>query len=213
MKLLLTSSGISKRSIAVALSQLVGKNPSETKVGFISTASNVEEGNKDWYINQFLNLWRFGFNTIDIVDFSAPDVNWQDRLRDVDIVFISGGNTFHLLNQARSTGFEKWLNQKKDSKVVVGSSAGTILMTPTIEVAGLEPGPDVNRAGIKDLTGLGWVDFEVEPHCDQGRFEVVEQYAEGRDSKVYAIDDQSAIVVTDNKIEVVSEGSWKLFSS
>lgn len=212
MKLLLTSSGLSKRAGAKALNELVGKPPSETKVGYIPIAANVEEGNKDWYINQFLNFWRFGYNNIDIVDPSAADVNWRQRLADVDVIFMSGGNTFHLLNQIRMTGFDKWLNDNKETKVYVGVSAGTIVMTPTIEVGGLEPGADPNLPGITNLTGMGWVNFEIEPHCDMNRFGVVEEYAKTRSNPVYAIDDQTAIKVVDDEVEVVSEGSWKVFN-
>ena len=54
MKLLLTSGGVRNPSIAAALADLVGKPASEVKVAYIPTAANAEEGNKDWFINQFL---------------------------------------------------------------------------------------------------------------------------------------------------------------
>lgn len=212
MKLLLTSAGVTKRSIAEALESLTGKKASETKVGYVPIAANVEKGNKDWYINQFLNFWRFGYSWIDVVDPTAADVDWQERLADVDVIFVSGGNTFHLLNQYRKTGFDKWLNDNLDSKVYVGVSAGTIVTAPTIEVAGMPPG-DPNLPGISDLTGLGWVDFEIEPHCTKDRFEVVDEYAKTRSNPVYAIDDQSAIMVNGDKVEVVSEGTWQKYKS
>ena len=211
MKLLLTSAGISKRSIANALIEMVGKPAGETKVGFVPTAANAQEGNKDWVINQFLNFWRYGFNWIDIVDPSAADVDWRARLAEVDVIYLSGGNTFHLLDQFRKTGFDKWLNENLGDKVYVGGSASTIIVTPTLEVANIPPG-DPNLPGLKDITGLGWVNFEIEPHCDNDRFAVVEQYASGKPHPVYAIDDQTAIKVIDGQVEVVSEGSWQVFN-
>ncbi len=212
MKLLLTSAGVTKRTIAESLIELVGKKPSETKIGYIPIAANVEEGNKDWYINQFLNFWRYGYSWIDVVDPTAADVDWETRLADVDVIFVSGGNTFHLLNQLRKTGFDKWLNENLSSKVYVGVSAGTIVATPTIDIASTPPG-DPNLPGITDLTGLAWVDFEVEPHCDKDRFTEVEAYAKKRNHSVYAIDDQSAIMVDGDKVEVVSEGSWQKYNA
>lgn len=212
MKLLLSSSGISNQSIAEALAVLVSKKPEDTKVGFVPIAANVQEGNKDWYINQFVNLWRYGFNYVDIVDPTAADVDWKTRLEDMDVIFVSGGNTFHLLNQYRQTGFDKWLETNKNSKVYVGVSAGTIIMTPTIEIANLGPNPDPNLPRLKDLTAMRWVDFEVEPHCDQERFKVVEKHAKSKKTAIYAIDDQTAIKVIDGLVEVVTEGSWKLFN-
>ena len=51
MKLLLTSGGITNKSIADALFELVGKKPEDTALVFIPTAANVETGDKSWFIN------------------------------------------------------------------------------------------------------------------------------------------------------------------
>lgn len=211
MKLLLTSSGLSKRDIGAALQGMFDKTPSEVKVGFIPTAANVEPYSKDWVISQFNQLQRYGFYQIDIVDIAADGVDWRGRLANVDMLWLSGGNTFYLLDQVRKTGFDVWLKQNIDHKVYVGGSASTILMTPTIAVAGLEPG-DENVPGITDLTGLGYVDFEIEPHCDAARIESVKEYADQTDNPVYAIDDLTAIKVVDGNVEVISGGSWKLYA-
>lgn len=210
MKLLLTSGGIRNQSIADALADLVGRPASEVKIAYIPTAANAEEGNKDWFINQFLCFWRYGYSWIDVVDPSAADVDWKARLEDVDVVFVSGGNTFHLLNQYRQTGFGQWLTDNLDTKVYVGVSAGTIVTAPSIDVAAIEPA-DRNFLNLKDLTGLNVVDFEIEPHCVGERFAVIESYAKDRSYPVYAIDDNTAIKVTDDKIEVVSEGVWEIY--
>src|SRR6476660_561281 len=111
MKLLLTSAGIRNLTIADALIELTGKPASETKVTVIPTAANPEPGNKDWFIAQFTNLLRFGFSFIDVVDPSAAGVDWRKSLEPADVLFVSGGNTFHLLHQVRQTGFDGWLKQ------------------------------------------------------------------------------------------------------
>ena len=210
MKLLLTSSGLSKRAIGQALQEMVGKTPGECKVGFIPTASNVEPYSKDWVISQFNQLQRYGFYRIDIVDISADGVDWRTRLEDCEVLWMTGGNTFHLLDQVRKTGFDNWFKENIKSKVYVGGSASTILMTPTIAVAGLEPG-DENIPGITDLTGLGYVDFEVEPHCDKARFDAVAEYAKTTKNPVYALDDLSAIRVIDGTVDVISDGTWQYY--
>lgn len=209
MKLLLTSSGISKREIGLALYDMVGKPPSDCRVGFIPTAANVEPTIKGWLIGQMNQLQRYGFYQIDIVDISADGVDWQTRLADVDILWLAGGNTFHLLDQVRKTGFAKWLKTHGRGKVYVGGSAGTILMTPTIELAKFG---DENIVGLKDLTGLGYVDFEVAPHCDMAKFERVAEYANTTGHPIYALDDLSAITVVDGKVEVISGGTWRKYN-
>src|SRR2546430_1757278 len=111
MKLLLTSTGITNDLIASSLEKLLNKSREEAAIGFIPTAANVEEGKKDWFIKQFTDLLHFGFNNIDIIDISATDVDWKTRLEKVDVIYIGGGNTFHLLNQVRITGFDNWLKE------------------------------------------------------------------------------------------------------
>lgn len=196
--------------MSAALRDMVGKPTSEVKVGFVPTAANVEDSNKDWVIGQLLSLWRNGFAQIDIVDFSAAGVDWRSRLDAVDMLWLSGGNTFHLLDQARKTGFDKWLKEALKTKVYVGGSASSILMTPSIAVSALEPG-DENLPGITDLTGIGVVPFEIEPHCDAARIEWMKEYADKSPNPVYAIDDATAIQVINGEVTVISTGSWRLY--
>jgi dipeptidase E len=213
MKLVLTSAGVNNDSIKRAISQLAMRTPSRTKVGFIPTAANAEEGSKDWYIKQFTDLQAHGYNWIDVIDPSADGIDWKSRLSAVDVIFVSGGNTFHLLNQFRITGIGKWLGGllKHSDKVYVGASAGTIVATPSIEIASIPPG-DPNIPNLENLRGMNWVNFEIEPHCDARRFKTIEFYAQSRRNSVYAIDDETAIVVDGNIVRIVSEGTWKKYN-
>ncbi|HSX46723.1 MAG TPA: Type 1 glutamine amidotransferase-like domain-containing protein [Patescibacteria group bacterium] len=213
MRLLLTSGGITNREIADSLFSLTDERPpTEVSIAVIPTAANVEEGNKKWFVEQnFTNFWKHGYDNVDIVDISAPGVDWRNRLTGVDVVSVSGGNTFHLLDQYRKTGFDDWLRQNLDRKVYLSVSAGTIVMAPNIGVADIEPA-DPNLPGIDDLTGVGAVPFEIEPHCSGERFQVIERYAKDRPNPVYAIDDQCAIQVVDDEATVVGGGEWQLYS-
>jgi dipeptidase E len=214
MKLLLTSGGISNRSIANAFAELVNKNASQVRIGYIPIAANAEAGNKDWVIKDYLNLWRYGYNNIDIVDPSAAGVDWKIRLAEVDVVQLSGGNTFHLLDQTRKTGLDDWLKENVDKKIYVGGSASSILITPTIGVAGISAFHDENLPGVEDLTGLNFVNFEIVPHVPGwGSYKDCEEYAAKTKNKVYALDDSSAIKVNGNNVEVVTEGAWKAYNS
>ncbi|MDO8424039.1 MAG: peptidase E, partial [bacterium] len=88
MKLLLTSGGITNKSIAKALFELVGKKPEDTSLVFIPTASNIEKGDKDWLINDLINLKKQPFKSISITDISAvPEVVWRPQMEEADILF------------------------------------------------------------------------------------------------------------------------------
>jgi len=210
MKLLLTSAGITTQTIADKLIELIGDG--NKKVGFITTAANAEPGNKDWFINQILNLQKYGFDWIDFIDPSAAGIDWKTRLNEVDVVFVSGGNTFHLLDQARKTGFDVWLKQNIENIVYVGVSAGSIVMTPTIGIAPVDDG-DKNLPGITDLTGFNFVNFEVSPHTpEMVSVAANEAYAKSAQNKLYAYNDKSALCVIDDKLETINDGQFWEFN-
>jgi dipeptidase E len=62
---------------------------------------------------------------------------------------------------------------------------------------------------------LGVVNFSIFPHLDvfpENTLAAAERWAAGIGTPSYALDDQSAIKVTEDRVEVVSEGDWKLLS-
>ncbi len=61
------------------------------------------------------------------------------------------------------------------------------------------------------------VDFSLFPHLDHemlpdNSMAHAEKWAAGMPVRGYAIDDETAIKVTDGAVEVISEGHWKLFT-
>ncbi|OGG64061.1 hypothetical protein A3J11_02550 [Candidatus Kaiserbacteria bacterium RIFCSPLOWO2_02_FULL_55_12] len=61
------------------------------------------------------------------------------------------------------------------------------------------------------------VDFIIEPHINNMHFpeltfEYVKEESKRTTMPVYALDDQSAIKVTDGEVEVISEGVWEKFN-
>ncbi|MEO6398484.1 MAG: peptidase E, partial [Tepidiformaceae bacterium] len=64
---------------------------------------------------------------------------------------------------------------------------------------------------------LGVVGFSIFPHLDhemlpENTMADAERWATGIQGPAYAIDDDTAIKVTDGAVEVISEGHWKLFN-
>src|SRR3989344_7106947 len=110
MKLLLTSGGITNNSIAQALFDLVGKKPEDTTLVFIPTASNIETGDKDWLINDLINLKKQNFKSINITDISAvPESIWRPQMEEADVLFFEGGNSYHLMEWINKSGLTKIL--------------------------------------------------------------------------------------------------------
>ena len=97
-------------------------------------------------------------------------------------------------------------------KVWVGVSAGSMVMAPRI-------GDDfVTWDSPAGDTTLGVVDFSIYPHVDcpdlpRNTFANAERWAAGLSNPAYAIDEETAIQVVDGKVDVVSEGNWKLYAA
>jgi dipeptidase E len=96
--------------------------------------------------------------------------------------------------------------------VYVGLSAGSMVMAPNIGEDFVRWTPPTGG----DET-LGMVDFSIFPHLDHemlpdNSMADAERWAASVPVPGYAIDDQTAIQVTDGTVEVVSEGHWKLFT-
>lgn len=92
----------------------------------------------------------------------------------------------------------------------MGSSAGSILVTPTIATAA---NGDKNIVRLKDVASVGLVDFELLPHVPYDiSLAAAEAYAKTTKRTFYALDDQSALSVEDGQVQVVSEGSWHVWN-
>ncbi|MGW4879512.1 hypothetical protein ACWEPI_23480 [Streptomyces sp. NPDC004262] len=71
-------------------------------------------------------------------------------------------------------------------------------------------------AGRRDDGALGLVDFCLFPHLDspdspENSMAEAERWAATAGGPAYAIDARTALKVTDDGVEVVSEGHWRLF--
>ncbi len=218
MKLLLTSGGLMNQSLINALQELVEKPFSELKLAFISTASQVEEGGKDWVIKDLTICTELGFASIDIVDISSiPRVLWEKRLNEADVLLFEGGNTFHLMHWIEKSGLKEVLPEMLRTKIYIGISAGTIVTTPTLKLSSSERGllDEIGEEVFED--GLGLVPFLTEVHINSKwfpelTFPYIEEESKKQTETIYALDDQSAIKVVDDKVEVISEGQWKKFN-
>jgi dipeptidase E len=217
MKLLLTSGGLTNKSISNALFELVGKKPEDTILTFLPTASNVETGDKSWFINDLINIHKQNFKEVHITDISAvPENIWRPQLESADVLFFEGGNTYHLMRWMNQSGVTKLLPELLKTKVYVGLSAGSMVTAPdlALRLSQVIYGEDIEE---QPMDGLGLVDFYFLPHLHSPYYpermeETIREVAKTLIKKIYALDDQSAIKVVDGKIEVITEGKYLEFN-
>jgi dipeptidase E len=212
MKLLLTSAGITNQILIDALAKLIGRPFSETKMVFIPTAANAEEGDKDWLIDDMVRFKDLKPEYLDIVDISAlPKEDVIRRLNNADVLIFGGGNNFYLMDWINKLGLDKELPEILKDKVYVGISAGSMIAGRMIDNAWDEKlYGEVSHRG--DYKALDWYDLYVLPHLYSPYFairtlDVVEEAVKDMDYPVYAIDDDSAIMIDGDDISVVSSGN------
>lgn len=218
MKLLLTSGGLTNKSISDALFDLVGKKPEETSIVFIPTASNVEMGEKDWVINDLVNIYSQNFKSIFITDISAVPIEiWKPQLEAADVLFFEGGNTYHLMEWINKSGLKELLPELLKTKVWVGVSAGSMVTNPDLAAKISQAIYDEDFDKMGEVPGLNYVDFYTLPHLNSPYFpklveENIKNIAKRIPKKIYALDDNSAVKVNRGKIEIISQGKYLEFN-
>ena len=133
MKLVLTSGGISNKSIENELKNIIGKDFKDLKMLFCTTASNYEGGEmNDWLIEDIECFKNLGFK-IDVCDINGVDINnFLPRFEWADVLYFEGGNTQWLRKSIKSSGLEEHLGKLLETRVWIGASAGSCVLCPTI---------------------------------------------------------------------------------
>jgi dipeptidase E len=218
MKFLLTSSGMTNKSIEKALLELLGKPFKQAHLTFIPTAANVEKGDKTWLVNDMNNFRVLNFQSLDIIDISAvPKKIWLPSFEDADILVFGGGNVRYLLEWIGNSGLTEYLPRLLEKKVYVGISAGSMVTAKNISLSSMGILYFEKKGVLENTNGLGFVDFEIRPHLDSKWFPnltigYLTKLAKEIPTTFYAIDDNTAVKIVDDKITIISEGNWKKFN-
>lgn len=220
MKLLLTSAGISNASIRNALVELLGKPIAEANALFVPTAIYAIPNGGDIVRRVICGslgdpFCDMGWKSLGLLELtSLPNIKkelWVPILQQTDALLVGGGDCQYLCYWMQKSGLADLLPSLLNKIVYVGLSAGSMIMTRFGTTYGNHTLPaDSDKS-------LGFVDFAIHPHLDYPAFPEnslanLEKLAATMPVPSYLIDDQTAIKVTDNTIEVVSEGHWNLFN-
>jgi dipeptidase E len=207
MKLLLTSAGLRNAELKQALLDLANVAASKLKVAFIPTAMNVESGDKSWVIDEMNRLRDMGIAQLDIIDITAsPKNTWLPRLEESNVIFVNGGNTTYLMERVTDSGLAAEMPRLLQERLYVGASAGSYIATPDTRLSS----DQTNSV----LRGLGLVPFGIQAHYQNPEFAIAETEAlvrkRARDCPyiVYALDDETAIKVDGESIEVIGTGQY-----
>jgi dipeptidase E len=178
-----------------------------------------------------------GWKSLGVLELTAlpsiADEAWIPTVQETDALLFWGGDPLYLSHWMRQSGVAALLPTLRRESVYVGVSAGSMAASATFgETYPHPPRGSGETLSSEDITfttpqgelnmtlvtahGAGLVDFALIPHLDHkdhtdASLANAEKWAARIPAPTYAIDDQTAIQVVDDAVEVISEGHWKLF--
>ncbi|HUC22804.1 MAG TPA: Type 1 glutamine amidotransferase-like domain-containing protein [Streptosporangiaceae bacterium] len=205
-----------------ALVGLVDRRLATATVAFIPTASVAAAGDHRWFVEDLNRLHSLGWLELDVLGLNGlPGQMVLERLRRADVIYAEGGNHYHLANSIIANGLATEMTDILESKVYVGVSAGSMIFSRNLsEQTGKAFAEQDDLQILGDAPArspFGLFDWYVKPHLNSPGFpgrtvKWFEQAAAKLDFPIYALDDDSAVRVIDNKVDVVSAGEWRLLN-
>lgn len=202
MKKLFLSSSFA--DVADLFEKFAGEDLKGKTLTFIPTASLTEEVN--FYVDAAAKAFEKIGLVVDQLELSkAGAEEISGKLRNNDYIYVSGGNTFYLLQELKKTGADKIITEQINSgKMYIGESAGSMIMSPNIEYVKLmddtKAAPD-----LKTFDALNMVDFYPVPHHTNFPFEKIVEEIIARyekELKLFPVSNSQAILVNGDDVKI-----------
>lgn len=191
------------------VSHMLGRLEPELKgrtVTFIPTASMKDATG----IFNRMAKWRLralGLNVreIDVAVASYHDI--RDTIASSDMIYVTGGNTFYLMQALRYSSADRLIEQAvHDGIIYIGESAGAVVAGPNIEYIKRMDSEDPAPYLDSNYAGLGLVDFSIVPHIDgpalgESAAEIMRH--SNSDDHMVPIRDDQAVLVNGPHVELV----------
>ncbi len=199
----LLSNGITSEKLYNELS----KHIKGTKAAIVVTADN-EYKSENYHIPRCIKELNDLGLTAQLFDFDTQNAT---ELLKYDVVYIIGGNPYYLLNSIRKTNAEAVLKQIAEEKVLIGWSAGALVLTSSIAIID-KYSPEMNIVDISDLSGLCLTDTYILPHYSKflNRYENFEekckQYEANNHLQVIRLNDGEGVIISHGNKKIIRAG-------
>ncbi|WP_394927413.1 peptidase E [uncultured Robinsoniella sp.] len=183
-------------------------------VTFIPTASMVE--NVVFYVEAGKKaLEKLGAIVDELELSTATAEEIRTKLKNNDIIYVTGGNTFFLLKELKRTGADKIIIEEVNAgKLYIGESAGAMVTAANIEYAKGMDNPK-KAPGLLDFDALNLVDFYTVPHYTNFPFKkaaqkIVRQYSS--ELKLLPISNHEALIMVGDEIRHCTDNPMVTYS-
>ncbi|KML13570.1 peptidase S51 [Bacillus safensis] len=188
------------------LSDFAGESLKGKRVTFFPTASAVEE------VTHYVEAAKEAFQqlgmqleTVQIDEQSAEEI--AHMIKQNDVIYVSGGNTFYLLQELRKHCLDDVLKEEiNNGKLYIGESAGSIIMAPSIEYISMmddqEKAPE-----LSSFQGFNEISRYPVPHMHNAYLGeaaqlIIEKHEQPLD--LCPLTDEQALLITGEQAEVKS---------
>ena len=193
------------KDVASIFEGFTGKNAGKT-VTFIPTANVVEK--VDFHVKsgkKALEKMGLMVDELDVSTATSEDIT--NKLTKNDYIYITGGNTFFLLQELKRSGADKVIiEQVNAGKLYIGESAGAIVVSPNIEYASAMDSTK-KAPNLENFDSLGLTGFYTVPHHTNAPFKkaaekIIEQYSSSL--TLHPISNKEAVLVNGDEVEIQS---------
>ena len=181
------------------------RNLQGMKVAFIPTAAEVEK--VTFYVKKWWEaLEKLGMQITELNISTTEASKIQNTIENVDCIYVSGGNTFYLLQELKKTDTDELIKQHiLAGKLYIGESAGAMITVPNIEYVSLMDDPEKGKE-LTGFEGLNIVDFSTVPHLwcfpfEKATKEIISRYGESLTLK--AISNTQALRVDEEGVKTL----------
>ena len=190
MNLILSSCDFGNPSSAKIIYDNLPKPISKCKVLYFPNEKATQEKIESGKYESRLAAFGFQKNNIYVANYYQPESIFHV---DVDVIYISGGNTFGTMKRIRESGLDQViLNLVRNGATYIGGSAGAHIATADLSHVTKY---DQDTFGLTDFSGLGLYKGILICHYSDGRKEDLEHLRSSGVYDVQALSDQDSIVV------------------
>ena len=174
------------------------------KILFIPTAGNVEEYRD--YIDEGRDILADLQFEVDLLDIAtAAEAVVREKISQTPCLYISGGNTFYLLQELKRKNLLPLIRERiNQGMVYIGESAGAIITSNDISYSQIMDDKSL-ASDLTDYAALGLVDFSVLPHWGESPFEEITKQTAGTYGKQLNL-----IKLTNRQTVLVENGQCRI---
>ena len=179
-------------------------------------------GNMEECINWFRGQVS-GFGITNIEQILDPNDLTKEKLKEINGVFIGGGNTYQLLKGLKEThAFENLKEYIENGGLIMGGSAGALIFSECIDTClkdelVIKSCNDENKVWLKDTKGFNCINgYSILPHYKK----LPEQYLDiqkrvnkllKQGYKLVCLPEETSLWINDNQMQIVGQKPAEIF--